>query len=407
MNLADLLLEGAECVNSRRFEKATRCFLEALEIDPGNLAALNGLGVSLHELGRLTEAEHFLSHAVRQAPDCTDAHYNLGLVHLEQDRCDEALACFEEILRRKPADADSLAATGIAMERKGEFGEAEEYFAEAARFSRKYAVAGMIRISVEFLRRMDAVHASAPPSAVNSDSAAPREFVVLVACDPVYLRKYGQAFAHSVKEYAGTASLLHLHLLDPGETAVQEARTVMARAGIEEFRISTGDTLRFPPGSRGRAVWYTCARFALLESCLRAYKSPVIVLDVDAAIQRPLASLVNALNSAELGLFFRQPRRAPWLDIRACVLVARPAQATLRFARLLRNYIDHFMQLGAPEWHLDQCALYCTLRMLETRGGAPAVQSISEAADSSLYQIGHSYDARMADPRYARFTSGD
>ena len=405
MSLAELLIKGTDHALGRRFEEAWRCFQAALEIAPGNLAVLNGLGVSLHELGRLDEAEHVLSSAIRQAPDFTDAHYNLGLVNLEQNRCDHALACFEEVLCKKPADADSLAATGIALERKGKFRDAEEYFAEAAEFSRTYAVANMLRFSAEFLRRIDSDGAVALPPVLELNSGAAGELVVLIACDQGYLRKYGQAFARSVAQYATPTTLLHLHLVDPEAAAVQEAQTVVERAGIKRYRISTEHTSRFPPDSRARTVWYTCARFSLLEWCLRAYEAPTIVLDIDAAIQRPLSTLLDALDTAELGVFHRRPRRAPWLDIRACVLVAKPTRTTSRFARVLRNYIEYFMNLGAPEWHLDQCALYCTLRMLDSQGGAPAVHSISEAANKTVFQVGHSYDGRMADSRYAQFTS--
>jgi tetratricopeptide (TPR) repeat protein len=411
MSIIELLRDGVDHAGEQRFVEAEKCFRAALEIEPANLIALNGLGVSLHEQGQLDEATHFLSLAVQRAPDFTDAQLNLGLVHLERSNLDRALGCFKEVMRRKPADpyalASTLAGIGTALERKSNFEGAEKYFAKAAQVSNSFGAAKMLRFSAAFLRAIDVIKAPPPLAALvlQSDTEVPVELVTLVTSDPTYLRKYGQALTNSFAHFGNSAHLLHLHIMDPDETIMTEAHSMLTRAGIKGYRVSTEHVTRFAPGTLARAVWYTCARFSHLDAYLRYYRTPMVVLDIDAAIQMPLTKVVEAVNTADLGLFFRQPRRAPWVDIRAAVLVARPTEATHRFLRLLRNYINYFIELGSPKWHLDQCALYCTLRMVEGQSGAPTVRSISDIAEETVFQVGHSYDSRMADPRYARFNS--
>ena len=404
MNLDQLLSLGADYTTRARFAEAERCFREGLAADPGNARALNGLGVALHEQGKLDEAQRALAAAIEQAPDLSDAHFNLGRVHLERGELDLALACFEEVLRREPADADTFAAIATALERRGEFGEAEEYFAEAAQFSKRYLVTKMLRFSARFLRDIDAARRDVIPDvALRSDPAGPVEGVALVSCDMKYLRKYGSPFTNSLARHGPPGFLLHLHVLDPEPSIEAVAGDLLRPAGIERYCVSVERGDRHAAGSHAQAVWYTCARLTHLETWLRVYDAPIVMLDIDAAIQGPLTRLVEATDTADLGLYLRRPRRAPWLDVVANTLVARPTSAALDYARLAGNYADYFLRRDDPQWHLDQCALYCTLRMMETRGSPLVARGITDAVHDTVYHVGHSHDERMADARYARF----
>ncbi len=390
-----------------RYADAERSFRAALGAEPDNLPVLNNLAVALHEQGRLGEAKKMLQEVVAGMPDYAAAHFNLGRVYLELDELGSALACFEEVLRRDPADADAIAMTAAAFERRGEFGEAEEYFAEAAQFSPAYAVTRLLRFSAEFLRVISAYAkpVALPQPLIPARSAQVVESVVLATCDPHYLRKYGLAFARSYARWSGPADLLHLHVLDPDEHISDEVQAVLGSAGVQRYCVTAERDLQFTAGSAEKRIWFTCSRFRHLEAWLQAYGVPIVVLDIDAALQAPVATLVAAAGAADLGLFLRRPRRAPWLDLVANTLVARPTAAAQHYLRLVRNYIDHFLVQDQPRWHLDQCALYCTLRMLEGQGDAPAVTWITDAAQANVYHVGNQHDDRMADPRYARFAA--
>ena len=131
----------------------------------------------------------------------------------------------------------------------------------------------------------------------------------------------------------------------------------------------------------------------------------MVVLDADLAIQMPLTKIIETIGEADIGLFYRRPSRAPWLDISANVLVVRSTEATHNYLRLVRNYINFFMEHDDPQWHLDQTALYCTLRMMQKQGIAPNVSSISGVLNEGVFLLGHKYDERMSDPCYARFNT--
>jgi hypothetical protein len=129
------------------------------------------------------------------------------------------------------------------------------------------------------------------------------------------------------------------------------------------------------------------------------------MLDIDVALQQSPLKLLEAVGEhAEVGFFNPAAPRAPWLDIAASVFVARPTAPAMSYARSVRNYICHFLSAGTPHWQLDQMALYCTYRMLEMSGRGPRVCFFKEAAQATVFHVGHSYDELMEDERYARFS---
>ena len=67
------------------------------------------------------------------------AHYNLGLVALEQGKRDEAEAHFAEAVRIDPKDADALHNLGNLMAEQKEFGPAMEYYLRAIEANPKNA----------------------------------------------------------------------------------------------------------------------------------------------------------------------------------------------------------------------------------------------------------------------------
>lgn len=407
--LPQLLRDGAAHNAEGRAVEAERAFRAALRIASGHRSALNGLGLALKGQDRLDDAEDAFSRAIEGATEAVDAHFNLGLVHHMRGRFDLAFSCFRRFLDRNSSDADAIAAAGCALERMGKFEKAESYFATAAQLSPKsYSLLSMLRFSSAFLREIDGAEQSCPalPTLIaQSGSGNTPRLVTLVTCDAVYFRKYGRAFVKSFAKVAQPDALLHFHLLDPDNGIVAEVEALFLQIGLSSYRITVEHDTRFAAGSRGKHVWFTCARFIHLEAWLRAYAIPIVLLDVDMALQAPPMKLVETVGErADLGLYNISAPRAPWLDIGAGVVVARPTAQASSYARLVRKYIEHFLSSGRPKWHLDQVALYCTYRMLEACGGAPCVCFFKETADAAVYHVGHQYDERMADGRYGQFS---
>ena len=89
---------------------------------------INELAVQLGREGMLEEAERLLRSAVRLHPQLTEAHFNLALLLEMQGRHQEALAHYQELLRRNPSDQEAFLGTGRCLAALGRLEEAARVF---------------------------------------------------------------------------------------------------------------------------------------------------------------------------------------------------------------------------------------------------------------------------------------
>ena len=105
--------------------------------------------VALVALGALTwkqtqiwkDSETLWRHALSIQKESGYAHNNLGMALAEQNRLDEAIVEFREVLQIDPLDADGHHNLGNALARQGRLGEAVEQFHEALRIHPGHAKA--------------------------------------------------------------------------------------------------------------------------------------------------------------------------------------------------------------------------------------------------------------------------
>ena len=103
-----IALEQAEsCHRQGRLQEAMPSYQEVLALDPGNFAALHGIGILFGQLGRFEDALRYIADAAAVQPDNFAVHYNLGKAFQALNRLEEALASYEKALSLKP---DYLAA---------------------------------------------------------------------------------------------------------------------------------------------------------------------------------------------------------------------------------------------------------------------------------------------------------
>jgi tetratricopeptide (TPR) repeat protein len=85
-----LVDEGLTAARDRDFEEASRLLTKALDLDPADADAWNGLGVVLIRQGEITRGVGALRRALRAQPSHAEAHRNLAVALDGQGRCREA-----------------------------------------------------------------------------------------------------------------------------------------------------------------------------------------------------------------------------------------------------------------------------------------------------------------------------
>lgn len=110
--------------------------LEAMSWNPGNGDLREKYGNVLGEMGRHTEAaacfEQLIKPGSGSSPDQQlRCQYKLGLSLLHQEKTDEAIACYRQLLQDHPEHADAWHDLGLALHRKGQHDEAKDCFNKA------------------------------------------------------------------------------------------------------------------------------------------------------------------------------------------------------------------------------------------------------------------------------------
>lgn len=106
---AGLRLEaGRVLVALGRHEEAAQQYAAAVELEPDQVQPHMQMGVQLGRLRKPALAEKHFREALRIKPDFIEARVNLGIALYQQQRFEEALVQFEEVLQRNPNDPNAL-----------------------------------------------------------------------------------------------------------------------------------------------------------------------------------------------------------------------------------------------------------------------------------------------------------
>jgi Tetratricopeptide repeat len=93
-----LVDEGLTAARDRDFQEANRLLTKALELDPADADAWNGLGVVMIRQGEVTRGVGALRRALRLQPSHAEAHRNLAVALDGQGRCREAALHYRSFL---------------------------------------------------------------------------------------------------------------------------------------------------------------------------------------------------------------------------------------------------------------------------------------------------------------------
>jgi tetratricopeptide (TPR) repeat protein/tRNA A-37 threonylcarbamoyl transferase component Bud32 len=116
-----------------------RWYQAAVAARPGNVIAVNDLGLALFELNDLAAAAASFRDAIRLDPNWVWPHNNFGLVLRDRNELPAAEAEFREAIRLAPGLARPHNNLGIALRRLNDIPGAEAEFREAIRLDPKFA----------------------------------------------------------------------------------------------------------------------------------------------------------------------------------------------------------------------------------------------------------------------------
>lgn len=153
----EAMAEGNEAFTRGDYAQARGSYEVARKVMPENLLLLVNLGLTEFNLGNYAEAEKFLRQAIQRRLELPQAWLVLGLVHLDTQRFDAAMAAFAQVVLLEPRNARARNYLGVAVGQMGWFDGAEAEFRRAIELDPKYADAHFNLAYFGLQRRIPAV----------------------------------------------------------------------------------------------------------------------------------------------------------------------------------------------------------------------------------------------------------
>ncbi len=135
------LQSGVTLHQQGRLAEAEKLYEEILDHEPNHFDALHLLGVIAYQTGRLDRAANLISKAIGIDATLAEAHSNLGNALKDLKRFDEAIASYGKAMALKPHYAEAFYNRGLALQELKRFEQALADYDEAIVLRPDYAEA--------------------------------------------------------------------------------------------------------------------------------------------------------------------------------------------------------------------------------------------------------------------------
>ena len=112
-------------------DEAAICFQKALQIEPDNPLAYDGLGRAYVAMGRMDEAIQNFEKALQIQPELPSTYFNLGNAYIRKGQLDPAIQNWQKAVDIKPTFAMAQNNLANALIAKGQIAQAVEHWKAA------------------------------------------------------------------------------------------------------------------------------------------------------------------------------------------------------------------------------------------------------------------------------------
>lgn len=302
----------------------------------------------------------------------------LGNHAFREQRYQQAADFYAQAQQQRPDWPFADGSLAYALATLGRHADADAIFRRLGeRFAWPY---GNLRLGESFWRELHATET--PTSAV--DLAIPNRHAefnwqALIAVDSRYLDKYALAMARSFLRQHASGAGLHLHVVNPTDAAREQAANL---ANGSDGRIAVSfetkdvgtDRASDCRRIRERRAYFACTRFLIAPSLLEHYRVPLMILDADLLVKRPLDELI-VNDDVDVGVTrFPVNRQILWQQYFASLQVFRPTSGGQLYATLLARYLRYFLDRDQWIWPLDQAGQYSLGEHIRSAADSPTIR---------------------------------
>lgn len=137
--LAASIAEGNVAFERKDYGAARNAYTRVLTLEPDNLMALVNLGMVEFYSGHPDKAEELLKKAVRQRLESAPAWLTLGMIYMDRNESDAAIASLSQAMLQDPLNARTRNFLGVVMGRRGWIEGAQHELRRAVELDPSYA----------------------------------------------------------------------------------------------------------------------------------------------------------------------------------------------------------------------------------------------------------------------------
>ncbi len=305
------LAQAAKLYGQGRHREALAQVEKILARQADNAQAWNLAGAAALALGAVEDATLFWKSAIERQPNYAEAHYNLGVLHYQQQRWEEAERAFRHTLKLQPGNAQAQNNLGAVLQSCGHIDEAETLYREALTKTPGNADA-LNNLAVLLLDRQD--NAEAEQLLRRAVSSQPRHASALANLGRSLARrqandeaeKFYRRALETDPQHADAQWCLSLLLLGRGDYAAGWPLYEARYAAGKTHRNVIPPRLNFPQWRgedlQGRSIliWYEQGYGDMIQFCrlARALKARGVT-ELGLVCQRPLIPLLETLDGID------------------------------------------------------------------------------------------------------------
>lgn len=140
-----LMAQAQAAAGAQKWDTVVSAFAEVVDLAPGNTAALNVLVQTLEFLQRFDEAAKYQKMLVAERPRDIAARNRLAGLYQRAGMLEEAIAAYEDLLKRRPGDVESMVALArLVMLQKRDYARGADILAKVLKDHPKHVEAAYL-----------------------------------------------------------------------------------------------------------------------------------------------------------------------------------------------------------------------------------------------------------------------
>ena len=190
------------------------------------------------------------------------------------------------------------------------------------------------------------------------------DYIVSISCDLGYLKIYGKYLVKSFSALCGNEALLHIAVLCKNDNEQKEALSLID--------LWEGKNVKVTPCligvEKNLGPVASLLRFSYIYPLLVKSKLPIVVLDLDTLIKKPLSIMINRHRSSDICSRILGYGVAPWEKFTGGFSIFYPTEGSMQVAKNITFTAEKLCNDDGLQWWIDQNCFEAGIRLVKERG---------------------------------------